>query len=453
MYDRMIANTSIKELEHSRVELTVTVQSEPIEKEYKSALAKYAQTLQIKGFRKGKAPQSVVEAKLGAAVREEATFNVIEEALKEAITQVDEKQRPLSYSTPELTNEEDLLPFVADKEVTFTVAYDVLPSVTLPTYKGLTITYPKVTLPKEAVDAEIEKLREQNAITIEKKGKAADGDIVTVDYVEIAEDGSEVEETRRADFVFTIGSGSNFYEIDSDVIGMEAGDEKSVEKTYGEESDKAGLAGRTLTLKITLKALKMRDVPELDDEFAQDVKDEYKTVADLVKGTKEKLQEALDAKIESEKYKALYAELLKNTTIELPESMIALELDQAWNRYIRQTGLTEEQILQFLSFQGQSKEDILAPWREGAIESLKTQLILDTIKEEEKFEIDEEELKKLADEQLASITDEEQRAYYLQMMEDDMRFSKTGPFLLEANTFTAGDKVEYNTFMDPSYGL
>ncbi len=449
----MIANKSIKELDHSAVELTITVKSETIEKEYKSALAKYAKTLQIKGFRKGKAPQSVVEAKLGQAVREESTFNVIEDALKEAIGGVEDKYKPLSYSTPQLLDEENLTPFEAEKDLTFSVKYDVMPNVELPAYKGLKISYPKVTLPKEAVDAEIEKLRQQNAMTIEKKGKAADGDIVTVDYVEVAEDGSEVEETSREDFVFTLGSGSNFYEIDKDIVGMAAGEEKTVEKTYGEDSDKAGLAGRTISLKIALKALKMRDVPELDDEFAQDVKEEYKTVADLVKGTKEKLQEALDAKLESEKYKALYAELLKNTTIALPETMVTMELEQAWKRYVRQTGLSEEQIVQLLSFQGQSKEDIIAPWREGAEESLKTQLILDKIKDEEKFEIDEEELKKLADEQLAGITDEEQRSYYVSMMEDDMRFSKTGPFLLENNTFTEGEKVEYTTFMDPSYGM
>ena len=161
----------------------------------------------------------------------------------------------------------------------------------------------------------------------------------------------------------------------------------------------------------------------------------------------------MDAKLESEKYKATNAELLKNTTIALPETMVTMELEQAWKRYVRQTGLSEEQIVQLLSFQGQSKEDIIAPWREGAEESLKTQLILDKIKDEEKFEIDEEDLKKLADEQLAGITDEEQRSYYVSMMEDDMRFSKTGPFLLENNTFTEGEKVEYTTFMDPSYGM
>lgn len=449
----MIANKSIKELDHSAVELTITVKSETIEKEYKSALAKYAKTLQIKGFRKGKAPQSVVEAKLGQAVREESTFNVIEDALKEVIEEVEERYKPLPYSIPHLVDEENLTPFEAEKDLTFSVKYDVMPNVVLPAYKGLTISYPKVTLPKEAVDAEIEKLRQQNAMTIEKKGKAADGDIVTVDYVEVAEDGSEVEETSREDFVFTLGSGSNFYEIDKDILGMEAGEEKTVEKTYGEDSDKAGLAGRTISLKIALKALKMRDVPELDDEFAQDVKEEYKTVADLVKGTKEKLQEALDAKLESEKYKALYAELLKNTTIALPETMVEMELERTWERYIRQTGLDEEQLLQFLSFQNQSKEDIIASWREDVVESLKTKLILSKIRDEEKFEIDEEKLNRLADEQLAGITDENQRAYYVSMMEDDMRFAKVEPFLLENNTFTEGEKVEYTTFMDPSYGM
>ena len=350
-------------------------------------------------------------------------------------------------------DEENLTPFEAEKDLTFSVKYDVMPNVVLPAYKGLTISYPKVTLPKEAVDAEIEKLRQQNAMTIEKKGKAADGDIVTVDYVEVAEDGSEVEETSREDFVFTLGSGSNFYEIDKDILGMEAGEEKTVEKTYGEDSDKAGLAGRTISLKIALKALKMRDVPELDDEFAQDVKDEYKTVADLVKGTEAKLQETLDAKLESQKYKALYAELLKNTTIALPETMVEMELERTWERYIRQTGLDEEQILQFLSFQNQSKEDIIASWREDVVESLKTKLILSKIRDEEKFEIDEEKLNRLADEQLAGITDENQRAYYVSMMEDDMRFAKVEPFLLENNTFTEGEKVEYTTFMDPSYGM
>lgn len=141
----MIANKSIKELDHSAVELTITVKSETIEKEYKSALAKYAKTLQIKGFRKGKAPQSVVEAKLGQAVREESTFNVIEDALKEAIGGVEDKYKPLSYSTPQLLDEENLTPFEAEKDLTFSVKYDVMPNVELPAYKGLKISYPKVT--------------------------------------------------------------------------------------------------------------------------------------------------------------------------------------------------------------------------------------------------------------------------------------------------------------------
>ncbi|MGI6437382.1 MAG: trigger factor family protein [Sphaerochaeta sp.] len=96
----MIANKSIKELDHSAVELTITVKSETIEKEYKSALAKYAKTLQIKGFRKGKAPQSVVEAKLGQAVREESTFNVIEDALKEVIEEVEDTLQTPSLLHP-----------------------------------------------------------------------------------------------------------------------------------------------------------------------------------------------------------------------------------------------------------------------------------------------------------------------------------------------------------------
>ncbi|MGI6437383.1 MAG: trigger factor [Sphaerochaeta sp.] len=140
------------------------------------------------------------------------------------------RYKPLPYSIPHLVDEENLTPFEAEKDLTFSVKYDVMPNVVLPAYKGLMISYPKVTLPKEAVDAEIEKLRQQNAMTIEKKGKAADGDIVTVDYVEVAEDGSEVEETSREDFVFTLGSGSNFYEIDKDIRGNGSGRRKDRRK-------------------------------------------------------------------------------------------------------------------------------------------------------------------------------------------------------------------------------
>jgi len=448
----MIAEKSIKELENSSVALTVTVTADTIEEGYKAALNKYAASVQLKGFRKGKAPLSVMENKFGKDIREESTFNTIEEALKEVLTDIEDKNKPLPYSTPELQDEETLLPFKSNSDITFTVKYDVMPVFEMPAYTGLSVTVPKVELPEAEVTKELDKLRDQNAMVIDKEGKAEKGDIVTIDYVELDEEGNEVASTARMDFIFTIGSGSNFYELDEELTGMKVGDEKTITKTYAEDSTVEGYAGKTIKLNVALKALKFRDVPALDDDFAQDVKDEYKTVEDLVNATRKKLQDALDAKIEQAKLEALTDELLKGTTISVPESMVDMEVDQAWKRYVQQTGLTEEQIEQFLKFQQKTKADLTAPWRESAEKTLRIQLIMEQVMEIEKFTADEEEVQKVVGEQLASVTDEAQIAYYRTMIEDDLKFQKIAPFLQEKNTFKEGEAVEYSEFMQNSFG-
>lgn len=448
----MIAEKSIKELENSSVALTVTVTADTIEEGYKAALNKYAATIQLKGFRKGKAPLSVMESKFGKEIREESTFNTIEEALKEALADVETQYKPLPYSTPELQDEENLLPFKSNSDVTFTVKYDVMPVFELPTYTGLSVAVPTVALPEDEVTKELDKLRDQNAMVIDKEGEAEKGDIVTIDHVELDEEGNEVASTARMDFVFTIGSGSDFYQIEEDIIGMKVGDEKTITKTYAEDSTVEGYAGKTIKLNVALKALKFRDVPPLDDDFAQDVKDEYKTVEDLVAATRKKLEDALTAKLESLKVEALTEELLKGTEISVPASMIDMEVDQSWKRYVQQTGLTEEQVEQFLSFRQQTKEDFTAPWRASAEKNLRVQLIMEKVMEKEAFTADEEEVQKVIDQQLANVTDEAQINYYRTMLEDDLKFQKIGPFLLENNTFTEGEAVDYHEFMKDSYG-
>jgi trigger factor len=252
----MIVDTSIKELENSSVALTVTVGTETVEKDYQAALKKYASTIQIKGFRKGKAPINVLEGKFGKAIREESGFNTIEEALKEAIEHVEDKHKPLSFSVPVLQDEEGLLPFEANKDVTFTVCYDVMPSFDLPQYKGLELTIPKVKVDEAVIDAEIQQLLQQNAIIIDKDGEVAMGDIATVDFVELDEEGDEVAGTERKEFTFTLGSGTNFYHFDEDMVGMKVDEERSFSKTYSDGSAIEGYAGQTIQLRVKLLSLR-----------------------------------------------------------------------------------------------------------------------------------------------------------------------------------------------------
>ena len=330
----MITDKSVKELENSQAALTLTLDAASIEEAYNKRIQKYAKDITIPGFRKGKVPVSVIERKFGAMIREESTFDLMEESLKEAYSSLDKEHSPLVFSTPVLQDEEKLLPFKENEDLTFTVVYDVLPRFELPAYKGLEVEVSSIEVTDADIDKEIEKYREQNAIIRTKDGEAENGDIVTVDYVELDENGAEIESTKRDGFTFTLGSGYNFYKLDSDVIGMKAGDEKTVTKTYTEEDNVPGYAGKTVNLRVKLDTLKSKELPAVDNDFAEDVKDEYKTVEDLRKGIRDRFEKNVEEHLKNEKITAILDKLAAETEIVIPQSMIQAELDNRWRSFV-----------------------------------------------------------------------------------------------------------------------
>ena len=441
----MVVEKSVKELENSQIELTITVDAATLDKAYEEKIAKYAKTIEIPGFRKGHVPASVIERKFGSDIRNEASYDKMEEELKTAIDSLPDDQKPLSFSTPVLQDEENLK-FEKGKDVTFRVIYDVLPKFTLPAYTGLEVEVDSVEVTDEDIENEIKNLQMQNSMVRTKDGKAENGDIVTLDYVELDEEGKPVESTKRDGFTFTIGSGYNFYKLDEDVIGMAKEDEKIVEKSYTEKDNVPGYEGKTVKLSVKCTEVKTRELPAVDDEFAQDVKDEYKTVADLKAGIKADLLKEVENAQKNEKADAIIAKIAESTDIKLPQSMIDFELEQSWKRFVQQSQLPEEQLMAFFKMQNQTKEDIMKGWEEPAKRDLKNQLILDEIKKKENFQVNEEEYKKACDEQLKSVTDENVKKYYENMIKDDMQFAMVVPFLLEKNTFKAGKKLTYKEF-------
>ena len=443
----MIVKQSTKALENSQLELTITVDSASIEEAYQNRLKKYQQELQIPGFRKGKTPISVIEKKYGDSIREESTFASLENALEEAYKSMDEREKPLPYSTPVLQDEESLIPFKKGEDVTFSVHYDVRPSFDVENYKGREIEVESVEVTDADVDAEIQKLRDQNAIVKTKEGALEKGDIATIDYVELDEDGNEKSSTERKGFTFTLGTGYNYYMIDEDIVGMKKGDERVIEKTY-KEDETSPLAGKSVKLRVKVNEVKLRELPELDDDFAQDVKEEYKSVADLKKATKEKLEKEVEDALKNIKMNSLMDKLVEETKFSVPESMIKTQLEQAWRNFIQQSGLDEKTFNKFMEMQSQSKDQILQEWRPSAEKELREQLILDAIKDKENFALDDEEYKKACDEQLKNIP-EENKEFYKEMIKDDMQFAKVVPFLLENNTFKPGkEKKSYKEFFN-----
>lgn len=442
----MIAEQKVKELEKSAVELAITVKQEALAESYAKILQKYTKSLQLPGFRKGKAPASILEQKFGPAMREESVYTIIDDAVQEALKNVEDKYRPLPYSTPNLIDEENISTDI-DKNLEFAVTYDIMPLFELPDYTGLTVEVPKVDISDETVNKEIDKLRDQNALVIEKDKAVESGDIVTIDYVEIDAEGNEVASTERKDFAFTVGSGTNFYKIDEDIVGMKKDEVKTIEKTFPEDFEYPEYAGKKISLKVEMKQVKVRDIPVLDDEFAQDVSEDYKTVKDLVKATKEKLENSLESHLKETKLNALLDTILEKVTIAVPQSMIEMEVDSSWRRFVSQSGMSEDQILKFLEFQGQTKDDFTATWREPAEKSIRVQLVMEKIKEKENFTIDEKELESELETQLQGVTDENTKSYYKALIEDDMKIKKAGDFLLESNTLKDGKALSYDEFM------
>jgi len=433
------------DLDNSAVELTLTIPKDTVNEEYQKIVNKYAKTLQVKGFRKGKAPLSIIEKKYGSALQKEAMFSMIESTVEKTLENIEDEYKPLQYSTPTLVDEENLK-FDAEADFSFALTYDIYPKFEIPEYSGNEISFPGVTVDDEPIQAELTKLLDQNAVVIEKDGPAEKDSIVTVDYFEMDENDVMIEGTKREDYVFTVGTEYNIYKFDDDIIGMKAGDTKVIEKKFGEDSDITEYAGKTVRVSVTLKVVKQRDIPELDDEFAQDVSEDYKTLDDLKQATRKKLEEGLETRIREIKIANIYDKLLENLTITAPESMIKAELENSWKKFSSQSGMNEEQLLQILGMQGQTKEKLLTEWKPQAEKSLKIQLMVDKITANEKIEVADEEVTENA-QLFEGIEDLRQKEYYQLLWKEDRKMQKTVDLLLEKNTFKEGETTTYTEFM------
>jgi trigger factor len=171
-----------------------------------------------------------------------------------------------------------------------------MPTVKIEDFSGIKIEEPQVEITDEEMNEELKAIQERNAMVLDKKDSegAANGDIATINYSELDDNGEEIAGSQREGFVFTIGSGENIYKIDDEIIGMKKDDTKEITKTYDADFADKELAGTTKKIKVTVTALKIRDLPELDDELAQDVNEKYKTLDDLKADIKKNLNAAKD---------------------------------------------------------------------------------------------------------------------------------------------------------------
>ena len=443
----MVQDKHIEKLENSAVKLTVTIPADEVQSKYDELVQKYSKDAQIKGFRKGKVPRNILERKFGEAFRAETLQDLLENGIGEAIEEIEEK--PLPYARPTLVDED--LELDPSAELTFSVTYDVFPEVTLGEYKGLEVTEPQVKITKKDEDRDIEELRQQNALVIDKEDEAvAKGDLVTMTYEEVDENDEAIDGTHREDFEFTVGEGHNLYHIDTEVVGMKADEPKVIEKEFPQDFEHEELAGEKKRIRVTITRIRQRDLPDLDDEFAQDISDDFETLDDLRKDVRRKLEKNAESRVRSQKIDELMTQIVEASTVEVPATMVDTELEQSWQNLAQQYRVTPEQLDQLLQMQGKTRDEIFEEWRPAAIERIKRSLLVQKMIEDESIEVSEEdaeeEIRKDASERSADpdqIIEYYKSQGMLNYVQQEIAERRMFDKVLEESKVKKGDKISY----------
>jgi len=442
---------NITRLDKSNVKMSLTVPKAEIAAQYQELLKDYAKNAQIPGFRRGKAPQEVLIRKFGEALKGEALGKIIEKAVEEVFSDeaLPRDERPLPYSQPRI---EEAPEFDLDRDLTFSMVYDVLPPVKIGQWKGLEAEVPNVAITDEDLARELEEVRERNAFVLDRDDNATArlGDVATVSYSELGEGGEEVPDSRRDDFVFTLGSKANIYQIDDDVAGMKKGETKETTKTYPEGEASGPLAGKTVKLRITLTALKEKKLPDLDDDLAQDVDEKFNTLDDLKNSIRQRLEKSLALRMRDLKINKLLEKIIENTPLTLPESMVRVELEGRLRNLARRFGTDIEGVVRMMAQTGTDPAEIEKNWRASAEKALHSRLIVETIMEEQRIEASdadvEKELEKIAadtDKPLEEVKKQYGDGQMRDYVRDSVRESRLFDLLLAENTIKTGSKANY----------
>ena len=383
---------TVDKLEKNMVKLTIEVDAEEFAKGMEAAYEKNKNKISVPGFRKGKVPKQMIEKMYGAGIFYEDAANAI--IPKEYQRAAVESGLDI-VSQPEI----DVTQIEEGKNFIFTATVAVRPEVTLGTYKGVEIAKVSTEVTDEDLEAEIKKVQEQNARIINVEDRPVqDKDDTVIDF-EGFMNGVPFAGGKGENYSLTIGSHSFIDTFEEQLIGKKIGEETEVNVTFPEEYHAAELAGKPATFKVTVKEIKSKELPELNDELVQDIS-EFKTVdeykADL-KATLEK-KKAKDAEVKKEN-EAIEA-VVANAAMEIPEAMIkqqALQMADGYDRNLKQQGISLEQYVKMMGMEIDKFIESIYPEAEKRI---KNGLVLDAIAKAEDFTVTdeevEEEIKKMA---------------------------------------------------------
>ena len=386
-------SVQVETLEKNMAKLTVEVSADKLEQALQGAYLKQKNKISLPGFRKGKVPRNMIEKMYGPEIFfEDAANQLIQENYGAAADEsgVDIVSRP----TIDIVQIEKGKPFI------FTAEVAVKPEVTLGKYKGITVTKIDVSVTDEEVDAAVEKERNNNARTITVEDRSIqEGDTAVIDFEGFV-DGEAFEGGKGENQSLEIGSHSFIDTFEEQLIGKNSGDETEVNVTFPEEYHAKELAGKPAVFKVKIHEIRTKELPEADDEFAQDVS-EFDTLAEYREDIRKKLAEEKEANARRTKEDEAVRKIADDASMEIPDAMIDTQVETMIDEFaqrITQQGLSFEQYMQF---SGVTMDKMKEQVRPDAISRIKSSLVLEKIAEEEKIEATEEdveaEIQRIAD--------------------------------------------------------
>ncbi len=373
----------LEKLENNMAKLTIEVAAEDFEKAVEAAYQKQKGKISLPGFRKGKAPRKMIEQMYGKEVFfEDAANAVIPEAYEKAVDECEEE----IVSSPKI----DVVTLEAGKPFVFTATVALKPEVTLGKYLGVKIDKIDVEVTDAEVDAAIEQDREKNARTITVEDRAVkDGDMTVIDFEGFV-DGVAFEGGKGENYPLTIGSGAFIPGFEDALIGAEIGKEVDVNVTFPEEYQAEDLAGKPAVFKCTVKEIKEKQLPELDDDFAAEVS-EFDTLAEYKEDVKNKLAEKKAVDARNAKEDAVVDAIIADAKMDIPEAMVESQQRQMIEDFaqrIQSQGLSVEQYMQFTGLTPATMMEQLKP---SAMRRIQSRLVMEAVVAAEKIEATDEE--------------------------------------------------------------
>ena len=379
--------------EKNMVKLVIEASAEEFEAGLNAAYNKNKNKISVPGFRKGKAPRKMIEQLYGSQIFfEDAANEIIPDAYADAA-----KESGLDIvSQPKVSIEQ----LEAGKPFIFAAEVAVRPEVELGEYKGVEVTKADAEVTDADVEEELKKVQDQNSRTVSVEDRAVkDGDMTVIDFEGFI-DGEAFEGGKGENYPLTIGSHSFIDTFEEQMIGMNIGEEKELNVTFPEDYHAENLKGKPATFKVTVKEIKEKQLPELDDDFAQDVSD-FDTLAEYKDDLKKKIAERKESEAKAKKESEAIEKVVEAAKMDIPQAMIDTQVNRMLEDFamrLQQQGLSVEQYFQYT---GMTADKIMEEMKAEAVKRIKNSLVLEAVAKAENIEVSEEEfeaeLQKMAD--------------------------------------------------------